>query len=213
VIEHRSRRLIHCNLTAHPSAAWTLQQLREIVGCEERYEFLIHDRDSIFAYHLDESIGRLRVKVLKSPPHSPKANAIYERVIGTIPQGMSGLADPHVRSPSTLHPKVLDSSLQWRPPAHGAGSRRSRSASLYQRPSESAFAASSRRILCGSCQTGAWRAASRILPHSCLRLTEFLRTTGTPALPASKFAHGPHRPMEPLSFLSAANTMANADSS
>jgi hypothetical protein len=34
VIEHRSRRLIHCN--AHPSAAWTLQQLREAVGFEER---------------------------------------------------------------------------------------------------------------------------------------------------------------------------------
>ena len=56
VIEHRSRRLIHCNVTAHPSAAWTLQQLRETVGYEDRYGFLIHDRDSIFANHLDESI-------------------------------------------------------------------------------------------------------------------------------------------------------------
>jgi putative transposase len=32
VIEHHSRRLIHCNVTAHPNAAWTLQQLREAVG-------------------------------------------------------------------------------------------------------------------------------------------------------------------------------------
>src|SRR5450755_1238837 len=84
VIEHRSRRLIHCNITAHPSATWTLQQLREAIGFQDRYEFLIHDRDSIFANHLDESIGRLGVKVLKSPPHSPMANAICERVIGTI---------------------------------------------------------------------------------------------------------------------------------
>src|SRR5208337_568610 len=29
VIEHRSRRLIHCNVTTNPSAAWTLQQLRQ----------------------------------------------------------------------------------------------------------------------------------------------------------------------------------------
>jgi hypothetical protein len=29
VIEHRSRRLIHCNVTAHPTAAWTRQQLRQ----------------------------------------------------------------------------------------------------------------------------------------------------------------------------------------
>jgi putative transposase len=84
VIEHRSRRLIHCNVTAHPSAAWTLQQLRETVGCEDRYEFLIHDRDSIFANHRDQSIGRLGVSVLKAPPHSPKTNAVCERVIGTI---------------------------------------------------------------------------------------------------------------------------------
>ena len=83
-IEHRSRRLIHCNVTARPSAAWTLQQLREAVGCEDRYEFLVYDRDSLFASHLDESIRRLGIKVLKSPPHSPKANAICERVIGTI---------------------------------------------------------------------------------------------------------------------------------
>jgi len=84
VLEHRSRRLIHCNVTAHPSAAWTLQQLREALGYEDQYEFLIHDRDSIFAHYLDESIGRLGVRVLKSPAHSPKANAICEGVIGTI---------------------------------------------------------------------------------------------------------------------------------
>jgi len=60
------------------------------VGCgsamlsEERYEYLLHDRDSIFAKHLDESIERLGVKVLKSPPRSPIENAVCERVIGTI---------------------------------------------------------------------------------------------------------------------------------
>lgn len=84
VIEHRSRRLIHCNVTAHPSAAWTLQQLREVVGYEDRYKFLIHDRDGIFASQLDESIQALGIRMLKSAPHTPKMNAICERVIGTI---------------------------------------------------------------------------------------------------------------------------------
>jgi putative transposase len=84
VIEHCTRRLIHCNVTAHPSAAWTLQQLREVAGTQGQYQYLLHDRDSIFATHLDESIAKLGVKVLKSPPRSPKANAICERVIGTI---------------------------------------------------------------------------------------------------------------------------------
>ncbi len=84
VIEHRSRRLIHCNVTAHPTAAWTLQQLRESIGLQQRYEYLLHDRDSIFAAHLDASIAKLGVKVLKSPPRSPAANSICERLIGTI---------------------------------------------------------------------------------------------------------------------------------
>jgi transposase InsO family protein len=84
VTERRSRRLVHFNVTAHPTAGWTLQQLREAVGFEERYQYLLHDRDSIFAKHLDESVNRLGIEVLKSPPRCPKANAICERVIGTI---------------------------------------------------------------------------------------------------------------------------------
>jgi hypothetical protein len=90
VIEHRGRRLIHCNLTAHTSAAWTLQQLRETVGYEDRCQFLIHDRDSIFAGHLDESIRALGIRVLKSAAHSPwrAASRIFGgaclRVIGLL---------------------------------------------------------------------------------------------------------------------------------
>jgi putative transposase len=84
VIEHGTRRLAHVNVTAHPSADWTLQQLRAVVGEESRYQYLIHDRDKIFAKHLDDSIRALGIEVLRSPVASPKANSICERVIGTI---------------------------------------------------------------------------------------------------------------------------------
>jgi putative transposase len=84
VIHHSSRRIVHFNVTEHPTSAWTLQQLREAVGYETNYGYLIHDRDSIFAKSLDESIARLGMTVLKSPFQSPKANAFCERVIGTI---------------------------------------------------------------------------------------------------------------------------------
>ena len=47
VIEHQTRRLGHCNVTAHPAAAWTLQHLQEVVGIDHRYQFLLHDRDCI----------------------------------------------------------------------------------------------------------------------------------------------------------------------
>jgi putative transposase len=102
IIEHCSRRLIHCNVTAHPSTMWTLQQLREAIGLQDRYEYLLHDRDSIFARHLDESIVKLGVKVLKSPPRSPTANSICERVIGTIRREcldwLNPLTESHLRS-------------------------------------------------------------------------------------------------------------------
>jgi putative transposase len=84
VIHHESRQLLHLNVTAHPSAAWTLQQLREVVGTDERFRYLIHDRDSIFSRDLDESMEHLGLQVLKTPVGSPMANAICERLIGTI---------------------------------------------------------------------------------------------------------------------------------
>ena len=84
VIEHGTRRLRHVNVTANPTADWTLQQLREVVGEEGEHRYLIHDRDHIFSKRLDESIEAQGLEVLRSPVASPKANSICERVIGTI---------------------------------------------------------------------------------------------------------------------------------
>ena len=102
VIEHGTRRLAHVNVTSHPSAPWTLQQLREVVGDSDNYTYLIHDRDAIFAKHLDSSIRALGIDVLRSPFASPKANAICERVIGTIRREcldwMIPMSEAHLRS-------------------------------------------------------------------------------------------------------------------
>ena len=103
VIEHGTRRLAHVNVTAHPSADWTLQQLREVIGDKDgRNKYLIHDRDRIFARHLDDSIRALGVEVLRSPIASPKANSIAERVIGTIRREcldwMIPMSEVHLRS-------------------------------------------------------------------------------------------------------------------
>ena len=102
VIEHGTRRLAHVNVTRHPSANWTLQQLREVIGDTDNHKYLIHDRDSIFARHLDDSIRALGVEVLRSPISSPKANAICERVIGTIRREcldwMIPMSEPHLRA-------------------------------------------------------------------------------------------------------------------
>ena len=86
VMEHATRRILHTNVTAHPTASWTLQQLREAIPADHRYRFLIHDRDSIFSQQLDQSIQNLGLRVLKTPVQSPQANALCERMLGTLRQ-------------------------------------------------------------------------------------------------------------------------------
>ena len=72
VIHHGSRRLLHINVTTHPTATWTLQQLREAIGFDT-HQFLLHDRDSIFARYLDESIEGFGLQILKSASAQSKS--------------------------------------------------------------------------------------------------------------------------------------------
>ena len=67
LMEHATRRILHIDVTAHPTAPWTLQQLRDTIPADHAYRFLIHDRDAIFSQALDQSIGHLGLKVLKTP--------------------------------------------------------------------------------------------------------------------------------------------------
>jgi transposase InsO family protein len=84
VMEHTTRRILHTNVTAHPTASWTLQQLREAIPADHTYRFLLHDRDSIFSQQLDQGIRHLGLRVLKTPVRTPQANALCERLIGTL---------------------------------------------------------------------------------------------------------------------------------
>jgi hypothetical protein len=123
VIEHGTRRLAHVNVTTHPSAAWTLQQLREVIADADAHKYLIHDRDSIFARHLDDSIRAMGLGVLRSPYSSPKANAICERVIGTIRRECLDWDDSTVRVASPLDPARVGCTLQRRASAQCTGTR------------------------------------------------------------------------------------------
>src|SRR5271170_7988935 len=84
VMEHASRRIIHLNVTAQPSVAWTLQQLREAIPSDHRYRFILHDRDAIFSTGFDASVAHMGPEVIATPVRSPKANSLCERLIGTL---------------------------------------------------------------------------------------------------------------------------------
>ena len=85
VMEVGSRRILHYNVTAHPICDWTLQQLLEAIPGGHGYQFLIHDRDSIFSSDLDEELkSSLGLRVLRTPARASKANANCDRLIGTV---------------------------------------------------------------------------------------------------------------------------------
>jgi transposase InsO family protein len=84
VLEIGTRRILHWNVTEHPTADWTAQQFRMIVRDDQGHRFLIHDRDTIFSEGVDRTLEAMGLEVLKTPPRVPQANAFCERVIGTI---------------------------------------------------------------------------------------------------------------------------------
>jgi transposase InsO family protein len=84
VMELGTRRILHHNVTAHPTAEWTLQQFREALPGDHPYRFVIHDRDSIFSKRLDKAVTDLGVRVLRTPVRAPMANSVCERFGGTL---------------------------------------------------------------------------------------------------------------------------------
>lgn len=84
LMELGTRRILHCNLTAHPTAEWTLQQFREAIPTDHAYRFLIRDRDSIFSAEVDDQLEAFGLRVLRTPARAPQANAYCERLVGTV---------------------------------------------------------------------------------------------------------------------------------
>jgi transposase InsO family protein len=83
ILAHDRRRLVHVAVTAHPTAAWTAQQLRNAYSEHDAPRYLLHDRDSIFA-DVATTIAGMNMQTLRTAPRSPWQNAYAERVIGSI---------------------------------------------------------------------------------------------------------------------------------
>jgi transposase InsO family protein len=84
IMEVGCRRIIHINVTAHPTAEWTLQWFRNTISGEDPYRYPIHDRDRIYSQELDPDLKTMGVRILKTPFRVPQANAYCERLAGSI---------------------------------------------------------------------------------------------------------------------------------
>jgi transposase InsO family protein len=102
VLDVGTRRILHWNVTAHPTAEWTAQQFRMIVSGDQRHRFVIHDRDTIYSDGVDRTLAAMGLTVLKTPVRVPQANAFCEHLIGTIRREcldfMIPTSEPHVRA-------------------------------------------------------------------------------------------------------------------
>ena len=84
VLAHDRRRILHFNVTAHPTAEWTVQQLREAFPFEQIPRYLLRDRDQIFGGEFTKDVKAMGIKEVLSAPRSPWQRAYVERVIGTL---------------------------------------------------------------------------------------------------------------------------------
>ena len=71
VLAHDRRRILHFNVTAHPTAAWTGQQLREAFPFDQLPRYLLRDRDAIFGQDFREPLRDMGIEEVLSTPHSP----------------------------------------------------------------------------------------------------------------------------------------------
>ena len=84
VLRHDCRRLVHFNVTEHPTAEWTARQLLEVCVHEEAPRYLIRDRDQVYGARFCRQAETLDIREVVIAPRSPWQNAYAERVIGSI---------------------------------------------------------------------------------------------------------------------------------
>jgi putative transposase len=88
VIEHGTRHVHLAGITANPDGAWTTQAARNLLmdlgQITTSVEFLIRDRAGQFTGSFDAVFTAAGIRILTSPPQAPRANAMCERMIGTL---------------------------------------------------------------------------------------------------------------------------------
>jgi putative transposase len=81
-ISHGCRKLVHFEVTGHPTAAWVWRQLIEATAWNSKPDYLIHDRDRVWGADFGGRTLGLGIKSLRTPIRAPRANAIAERWVG-----------------------------------------------------------------------------------------------------------------------------------
>src|SRR5260370_15637394 len=83
VISHDRRRILHFNVTKHPTSLWIVQQLREAFPFESAPRFVIFDRDAKYGLEVPAAVRSLMVNPVRTSFESPWQNGVAERWVGS----------------------------------------------------------------------------------------------------------------------------------
>jgi putative transposase len=101
MLAHERRRVIHYNITEHPTAQWTAQQIVEAFPWETAPRYLLRDRDAIYSRAFQQRLKHMGIEAVTIAPCSPWQNPYCERVIGSIRRDVLDhvivLHEPHLR--------------------------------------------------------------------------------------------------------------------
>lgn len=84
LLTHQRRRIVHVNVTEHPTASWTAQQMVEAFPHDTAPRWLLRDRDAIYGDAFRRRVASMGIREVVSSPSSPWQNPYAERLIGSF---------------------------------------------------------------------------------------------------------------------------------
>jgi putative transposase len=84
IMAHERRQIMHYNVTEHPTAAWTAQQVVDAFPWDEAPRYLLHDRDRIYGDAFRRRVRHMGIEEVLIAPRSPWQNPYVERLIGSV---------------------------------------------------------------------------------------------------------------------------------
>jgi putative transposase len=81
VMAHDRRRILHFNVTRHPTSLWIVQQLREAFPYRSAPRFLIFDRDTKYGLEVPVAVRSMAMRPVRTSFQSPWQNGVAERWI------------------------------------------------------------------------------------------------------------------------------------
>jgi putative transposase len=84
VVAHHRRRVVHFNVTEHPTTHWAAQQIVDAFPDDSAPAYLLHDRDAVYGDTVRQRVKGMGISEILTAPRSPWQNPFAERLIGSI---------------------------------------------------------------------------------------------------------------------------------